>query len=74
MIEINFVFGTQQFTDRFEWDIACVDNSPGAKCKLRSGSWFYNDSAGYNRCSGVYTSDSVRNARYDDTGFRCCAP
>ena len=58
----------------FEWENSCADNSSGAKCKLRSGSWFFNDGAGYNRCSGVYTSDSVRSKRYDDTGFRCCAP
>lgn len=28
VIEINFVFANRQFTDRFEWDIACLSNSP----------------------------------------------
>jgi hypothetical protein len=28
VIEINFVFANRQFTDRFEWDVACVSNSP----------------------------------------------
>jgi hypothetical protein len=28
VIEINFVFGNRQFTDRFEWDVACASNSP----------------------------------------------
>jgi hypothetical protein len=28
VIEVNFVFGNRQFTDRFEWDVACASNSP----------------------------------------------